>query len=125
MEYDGNDIYNSDIKLVKAEAFALRIINLHKYLRKRGERVMSKQTLRCGTSIGANIAESIYAESKEDLIHKLSISLKEASETNYWLRLLMKGGYISSQQYQSISKDCHEMLKILTSILRKLKARKE
>ena len=77
---------------------------------------MSKQVLRAGTSIGANIAESVRAESDADFIHKLSISRKEGEETLYWLELLQRTGYISTEQYSSMQQDCEELLKLLTSI---------
>lgn len=111
-----------DVKQAKSEAFALRIVKLYPYLRDKHEFVMSKQILRAGTSIGANIAESIYAESKDDMIHKLAISLKEASETRYWLRLLRKGEYIEDRLFHSLFDDCEELIKILTSIINKLKS---
>ncbi|MDE7437071.1 MAG: four helix bundle protein [Muribaculaceae bacterium] len=111
-----------DIKSKKAEEFSLRIIKLHSYLKEKGEYVMSKQILRAGTSIGANIAESIYSESTDDLIHKLHISTKEASETSYWLRLLYRSEFIDEKLYLSLQNDCQELIKILTSIINKLKS---
>lgn len=113
-----------DIKQDKAEAFALRIIKLNAYLRGKRETVISKQILRSGTSIGANIAESLYAESVDDLIHKLAISLKEASETRYWLRLLLRSTYIDDKLFASLNRDCEELIKILTAISKKLKENK-
>lgn len=110
-----------DAKVEKSEAFALRIVKLFTFLKEKGEFVMSKQILRSGTSIGANIAESIFAESREDMIHKLSISLKEASETKYWLNLLYKSEYIDKKLFDSLSNDCTELIKILTSIINALK----
>ena len=79
------------ILLTKSKAFALRIVRLYKYLRERKESVIAKQMLRSGTSIGANIAESRYAQSKSDFASKLQIALKEAAETEYWLELLRDG----------------------------------
>ncbi len=114
-----------DIKSQKAEDFALRIIKLHSYLKEKGEYVMSKQILRAGTSIGANIAESIYAESTDDLIHKLHISIKEASETSYWLRLLHRSESVDNKLYESLQNDCHELIKILTAIINKLKSNRK
>ena len=78
----------------KSKAFALRVIKLYQHLQDKGERVMSKQLLRSGTSIGANIAEGQYAQSKADFLTKYSIALKEASETRYWLELLQNAGYL-------------------------------
>lgn len=111
-----------DAKKEKSEAFALRIVRLYSYLRDKSEFVMSNQILRAGTSIGANIAESLYAESKDDMIHKLAISLKEASETRYWLKLLHKSEYIEDRLFHSLLDDCEELIKILTSIINKLKS---
>ena len=101
----------------KAMLFAIRIVNLYKFLNEKNEFVMSKQVLRSGTSIGANIAESSRAESDNDFIHKLSISRKEGQETMYWLELLRRTKYISSEQYTSMHSDCEELLKLLTSII--------
>ena len=101
----------------KAMLFAIRIVNLYKFLCEKNEFVMSKQILRSGTSIGANIAESSRAESDNDFIHKLSISRKEGQETLYWLELLQRTDYISSEQFNSMQADCEELLKLLTSII--------
>lgn len=106
----------------KSKDFALRIINLHRYLiGNKKEYVMSNQILRCGTSIGANIAESIYAQSKADFINKLSIAQKETNETIYWLDLLNKSGLIDDDAYTSINNDALELLKILTTSIKTLK----
>ena len=78
---------------------------------------MSKQLLRSGTSIGANISEALSAESTADFIHKLSISQKEVNETQYWLTLLLRTEYISDKQYESMKQDCEEICKMLTSII--------
>lgn len=100
----------------KCEAFAIRIINVYKFLlNEKEESVMSKQLLRCGTSIGANMAEAQEAISTPDFLSKMFISLKEASETLYWLRLLYRTGYLSESQYQSIYADAEEIKKILTT----------
>ena len=102
----------------KALCYAIRIVNLYKYLvAEKSEYVMSKQLLRSGTSIGANISEAISAESVPDFIHKLAVAQKEANETKYWLTLLQRTGYLSSSQYQSMHTDCLEMIKILVSII--------
>ena len=102
----------------KALDFAVRIVNLYKYLiGTKEETVMSKQLLRCGTSIGANVSEALSAESTADFIHKLSISQKEANETQYWLSLLLKTEYISQVQYESVLQDCEEIRKMLISII--------
>ena len=102
----------------KALNYAVRIVNLYKYLiEEKKEYVMSKQLLRSGTSIGANISEAISAESALDFVHKLAIAQKEANETKYWLTLLERTGYLSSSQYQSMYSDCLEIIKILVSII--------
>lgn len=113
---------NRDIKQEKAEMFSLRIISLFSCLKEKGEFIMSKQLLRSGTSIGANIAESVYSESEIDMTHKLSIALKEASETKYWLKLLYKSCYIEESTYISLMSDCDELIKILSSIIKTLKS---
>ncbi len=104
--------------LNKSLDFVIRIVNMYKYLVDiKKEYVMSKQLLRCGTSIGANIRESQSAESTSDFIHKFSISLKEVNETMYWLELLNKTEYISTEQYESINNDVCEVRKIISSII--------
>ena len=106
----------------KSLCFAVRIVKLNQYLRtKKKEYVLSKQLLRCGTSIGANIAESQHAQSKADFISKLEISLKETSETKYWLRLMKETGYLSNPEFESIFSDCVELEKILVSIIKTTK----
>ena len=103
----------------KSKVFAIRIINLYKYLcDEKKEYVLSKQLLRSGTSIGANIKEAIRGQSKDDFAHKMNISLKEASESEYWLELLYETDYITEQQFNSIIGDCTELIKILTSIIK-------
>ena len=111
----------SDVKVnvveEKSKAFALRIVRLYQYLReKKKEYVLSKQVVKSGTSIGANVKEAIRAQSKPDFYAKLYISLKEASETEYWLELLQKGGYIAEDAFTSINDDCQEIIKLLVSI---------
>ena len=105
----------------KTKSFALRIIKLYKYLTlvsDMKEYVMSKQILRCGTSIGANVKEALRGQSKADFRAKMNIALKEASETEYWLELLHESDYISEEQFQSIIADNIEIIKILTSIVK-------
>ncbi len=82
---------------------------------------MSKQLLRCGTSIGANVAESQQAQSRPDFVSKLNIALKEAVETDYWLRLLYETGYLTKAQFVSIISDCDELEKMLVSIVKTAK----
>jgi glyoxalase family protein len=103
----------------KSFGFALRAIKCYQYLQSdKKEFLLSKQLLRSATSIGANIREGEQAQSKTDFIHKLSIALKEASETAYWLELLHQSGYLPESVYQSIYEDCIELIKLLTSIIK-------
>ena len=103
----------------KSLDFAVRIVNLRKHLvREHNEYVMSKQLLRCGTSIGANVAEAQRGQSKADFAAKMNIALKEANETEYWLKLLYRTQYLSKEQYESINIDVQELLGILVSICR-------
>lgn len=100
----------------KSFRFAIRIVNLCKHLRStKKEYTLSKQLLRCGTSIGANLAEAQQAQSKADFISKLSIALKETTETKYWIRLMSATGYLSQPEYQSIVSDCIELEKMLVA----------
>lgn len=113
-----------DIKAQKSEAFALKIIDLYKFLvNERKEFVISKQILRSATSIGANIVESEYAESPNDFVHKLTIAQKETSETLYWLRLLGKSQQISDTYYKALYNDCQELLRIITAIILSMKSK--
>ena len=98
---------------------AIRIVNLRKYLvEAKREFVLSKQLLRSGTSIGANVAEAKQAQSRSDFISKLSIALKEANETAYWLKLLYRTDYLTEKEYDSISHDADEIIAILVSIIK-------
>lgn len=101
----------------KSFVFAVEIVYLYKILTEKKEFVLSKQLLRSGTSIGANIREAEHAQSKADFIHKLSISLKEANETEYWLDLLYETKFLSEIEFQSIKAKVKEILKLLTSII--------
>jgi four helix bundle protein len=104
------------------ENFALRIIEMYRYLRKeKHEDVMSLQIYRSGTSIGANISESKNAQSKQDFISKLSIALKEAGETEFWLKLLYKSQTISEKEYESIQNDLNIIIGTLVKIIKKTK----
>lgn len=106
----------------KSFLFALRIVKLAKYLNMdKKEYVMSKQVLRSGASVGALICEAEYAQSKPDFIHKLSIGLKEANETYYWLRLLREGEYISEIMFNSIKPQSNELIKLLISSIKTAK----
>jgi four helix bundle protein len=106
----------------KSYRFAVRIIRLYKFLaEEKREFVLSKQVLRSGTSIGANVKEALQAESRTDFIHKLSLALKEASETEYWLELLQETEYLDQAAFNSIHSDCVELIKLLTSIIKSSK----
>jgi four helix bundle protein len=106
----------------KSKAFALRIIELYKYLTlEKKEFVLAKQLLRSGTSIGANVRESIRAQSAADFYAKLTISLKEAEESSYWLELLKESGYIDEEKFNSLYSDCEEVIRILVKILKNTK----
>lgn len=106
----------------KSFLFAVRIVNLAKHLNtSKKENILSKQLLRSGTSIGANIAEAEQAQSRADFISKMSIALKEAAETNYWLRLLQATDYLSEAEFSSIHSDCRELEKMLTAIIKTAK----
>ena len=106
----------------KSFRFAVRIVKLNQYLRtKKKEYVLSKQLLRSGTSIGANVAESQQAQSRADFISKLEIALKETTETKYWLRLMKETGYLSESEFESIFSDCAELEKILVRIIKSTK----
>jgi four helix bundle protein len=109
----------------KSFDFALRIIRLSKYLHNtHKEYILSKQILRSGTSIGALVREAQYAQSKADFLHKLTIALKEANETEYWLLLLSQSDYIDEKMFHSIHPDIKELLKLLISSTKTVKADK-
>ena len=107
----------------KSFLFAIEIVGLYKVLAERKEFVLSKQVLRSGTSIGANIREAEHAQSKADFIHKLSISLKETNETEYWLDLLYETKYINQIEFENIKPKIIELLKLLTSIINTSKSK--
>ena len=105
----------------KSKDFALQIIKLYQYLTEKAERreyILSKQVVRSGTSIGANVKEGLRGQSRPDFRAKMSIALKEASETEYWLELLYESGYIDEVSYDSIINDNREIIKILTRIVK-------
>lgn len=111
------DNMSENISVEKSFNFAVRIVNLYKYLTSEyKEYVLSKQLLRSGTSIGANISEAQRGQSKADFIAKMSIALKEANETQYWLKLLYKTDYLNKSQFDSLNNDVNELISILTSI---------
>ena len=109
--------------LIKSKNFAIRIIRMYQWLvNERREYVLSKQCLRSGTSIGANIREGLNSQSKSEFIAKFQISIKEANETMYWLELLYETDYISKEMYNSIYPECVELAKLLTSIIKSTKS---
>jgi four helix bundle protein len=112
MKQTGNAIVD------KSKAFAVRVIRLFQYLQKeKKEYIISKQLLRSGTSVGANIKEGIRGQSVKDFRAKMAIALKEASESEYWLELLVETDYIDQAQFESMVNDCIKLIKILTAIL--------
>ena len=109
----------NNVIMDKSKAFAVRIIRAYKFLHdEKKEWILSKQLLKSGTSIGANVKEAIRGQSKADFIAKMNISLKEASETEYWLELLHETEYLTEEQFNSMYNDCKELLRILTSIVK-------
>ena len=111
--------------LEKSMSFAVRIVGLYKFLcREKEEFVMSKQLLRSATSIGANVREATQGQSRGDFTAKLSIALKEAVETEYWLELLYRTEYLSQRQYESIGSDCGEIARLLTAIVKSTRAKR-
>ena len=110
--------------LDKSKAFAVRAVRLYQYLcNEKHEYVLSKQMLRSGTSIGANVREAVRGQSKPDFYAKLNIALKEADETEYWLELLSETDYLTPQQFQSIYEDCEELVRLLVSITKTQKGK--
>lgn len=106
------------IIMTKSYSFALEIVQTYNRLvSEKKEYVLSKQMLRSGTSIGANVNEAVSAQSKRDFVHKMSISLKEAKETLYWLRLLHDSAYLEQPLFDKLSSNCNELIKILSSII--------
>jgi len=101
----------------KSMDFAVRVVNLYKFLSsEKNEYVMSKNLLRCGTSIGANAHEACYGQSRKDFLAKMYIAFKEAAETEYWLKLLVRTKFLTKRQGDSMLTDCVELIKILSSI---------
>lgn len=110
--------------VVKSVDLAVKIVKLYQFLTdKKKEFVMSKQVLRSGTSVGANIKESLYAQSEADFYTKLSIALKEASETEYWLELLKTTGYLDNEQFAYVNSVCSEVIKILIKSTQTMKSK--
>ena len=110
----------------KSYAFALRIIKLYQYLvEEKNQYVLAKQILKSGTSIGANVEEGVGAQSDKDFFSKITIAYKEARETHYWLRLLTDSGYLEKKLSKSLLSDCEELMKIIGSIQKTVKARNQ
>ena len=106
----------------KSFVFAVRVVNMYRYLcDEKREFILSRQVLRSGTSVGANIREALYAQSKKDYLNKMNIALKEASETIYWIELLHATDYLSESFMDSIWKDCDELVRMLSSIVKTTK----
>ena len=112
-----------NIIVEKSEQFADRIVKMHKYLssKRAGNSDMLKQIVRSGTSIGANVSESKFAQSEADFLTKMTISLKEANETKFWIKRLYAGGYLTEKEFDSIIKDNEEIISILVKITEKMK----
>ena len=112
--------------LEKSMDFAVRIVKMYQYLsEEKKEFIMSKQLMRSGTSVGANVREASQGQSKKDFTAKMSISLKEAIESEYWLELMYKTGYLTTEQYESVRADCKELIKLLTSIIKTAKSNEQ
>ena len=106
----------------KSLAFAKRVAKCYRFLLdKKKETILSKQFLRSGTSIGANIREGLFAQSRKDFINKMNIALKEAGETDYWLEVIHSTEYLTDTEYESLKKDNDELIKLLTSIIKTTK----
>jgi len=108
---------SDNITAKKSKAFALRIIKLYRFLTdERREHVLSRQVLRSGTSVGANVREAERGQSRADFFAKFNIALKEADETAYWLELLHESGYLETSHFESLYSDCQELIRLLVSI---------
>lgn len=106
----------------KSFSFAISTVKVYKFLCEKNEYILSKQLLRSGTSVGANIREAIDGQSKKDFLSKMNISLKEAKETEYWIELLLETGYLNKDMHLSYLNDCQELCRILNSIVKSTKA---
>ncbi|MBR2589951.1 MAG: four helix bundle protein [Clostridia bacterium] len=117
---------SDNVVQMKSENFAIAVVNAYKDLTlTKNEFILSKQLLRSGTSIGANIAESECASSENDFVNKLYIALKECNESLYWLRLLYKTDYIGKERFNTLYRDCSEIKRILTSSVKTIRERQE
>ena len=113
---------NGNAILEKSKALAVRMVRLYKHLsEEKQEYVLSKQALRSGTSIGANVREAVQGQSRKDFLAKMSIALKEATETEYWLELLSETGYLTKEEFESIYEEAGEVARLLTSIVKTLR----
>ena len=112
------------VLLDKSKAFALRMIKLYRYLNEqKRERVLSKQLLRCGTSVGANIKEGAFAQSKADFTSRMFIAQKECAEVEYWLELLYESEYINKSEFESIYADCQELMRMIVASTKTLQSK--
>jgi len=110
---------NDNVIETKSKAFAIRVVWLARYLQEeKREFVISKQLLRSGTSVGANVKEAISGQSKADFTSKMNIALKESAETEYWLEILHETDYLSDKEFESMYADNKELIRILTSIIK-------
>ena len=110
-----------NILKTKSYAFALRVVKLYKYLCANREYVLSKQLLRSGTAVGALVSEAEFGQSKADFVNKLSIALKEANETRYWITLLRDSEYLNEKMFESINPDIEELIRLLVSSIKTAK----
>jgi four helix bundle protein len=119
-----SEVPKPNIVLEKSFAFSIRIVKVNQYLYKNHKEILPliTQLLKSGTSIGANVEEAVSGYSKKDFSSKMGISLKEARETRYWIRLLNETGYLDKRQYQSLLQDVEELIRLLTSILKTSRA---
>ena len=112
---------DKNVVLDKSKEFAFRIIRLYQHLSEKSEYILSKQILRSGTSIGANVREGKYAQSRADFINKMSIALKEANESAYWLEILHQTNYLDDALYKSLYDDSDKIIAVLTKIVKTTK----
>ena len=106
----------NNLVLDKSLSFAVRVVNLYKFLKKCDERVLATQILKSGTSIGANVREAMRAQSRNDFVAKMNIALKEAFETEYWLEVLHRTDFITQKEFDSMFTECRELTNILSKI---------
>ncbi|MCM1151156.1 MAG: four helix bundle protein [Alistipes sp.] len=115
-----------NIVLTKSLNFAIRIVNLYKYvIATHNEYILSKQLLKSGTSVGANIREALRGQSPKDFTAKMHIALKEAYETEYWLELLFRTDYLKDDEFDDIFRDCRELTNLLASIVKTMKEKEK